>query len=192
MFQQIEDLKRYGYKKTVICLSAPSGAGKSTFSQNISQNLSKHNTVAIYSTDDFFIKDGVYLFDIHKLGEAHKWNFDRFVKALENDINTIIIDNTNLSFSEFKPYMKEAFKHEYGFELLTLEPVLLVEEYLLYNKHGVPKETIIRQVEKFSKLNERINNGDFDKLGDELRFEVLAERLGKDKCEELMKKVFKT
>lgn len=191
MFTQIKNLQRYAYKKTVIALASPSGGGKSTVAKNMAIDLVRYNTIGIYSTDDFFIQDGIYLFDVHRLGQAHKWNFDRFIKALENSTDTIIIDNTNLSFSEFRPYMKEAFKHEYNFELLTL-PALLVEEYLLYNKHGVPKETIIRQVEKFSKLNERINNGDFDKLGDELRFEVLAERLGKDKCEELMKKVFKT
>lgn len=60
---------------------------------------------AIFSTDEYFIKDGVYQYEYQLLAEAHLWNQRRAKEALAAGKNPVIIDNTNLQAWEMKVYV---------------------------------------------------------------------------------------
>jgi hypothetical protein len=73
-----------------------------------------------YSTDDYFVVDGVYIHDRTRLGRAHAWNISRVRKALATKSHmTVVVDNTNLTLSEMLPYYKLAQK--YGAVVVLME-----------------------------------------------------------------------
>jgi NEDD4-binding protein 2 len=80
-------------QKTLYILRGISGSGKSYLSKQI---IKEHDGKGeIFSTDDYFMKDGKYVFDGKKLGIAHDWNQKRSFEAMKKGITPIIIDNTN-------------------------------------------------------------------------------------------------
>ena len=89
-------------------LRSPSGSGKSF----LAKELGKGGVV--FSSDDFWYRDGKYQFDITKLGAAHKWNYERSKKAMEQGISPIVIDNTNTTKKECKVYLELGLEHGYN------------------------------------------------------------------------------
>ncbi len=67
------------------------GSGKSTKAKK----LAGQNGV-VFSTDDFFIKNGQYVYDPKFIGENHEKNIKRAIEAMQKSINLIVIDNTNI------------------------------------------------------------------------------------------------
>jgi NEDD4-binding protein 2 len=73
----------------------------------------------IYSTDEYWYKINFpdrpdeYSFNPRLLGEAHKWNQLRAQRAVEESHPLIIIDNTNTTASEAKPYVEYAHWQDY-------------------------------------------------------------------------------
>jgi len=122
--------------RNLIILRGVSGSGKTTFCDLIGGNK------IVCCADDFFLgPHGNYIFDITKLGFAHKWCQQRFDKALLNEkIDTIVIANTNTKTGEWSYYEERA-----------LEAGLTVTFVVLENRHGngsihnVPIETLERQ-----------------------------------------------
>lgn len=88
---------------TMILMQGPSGGGKSTKAKELAP---KYNAV-IYSTDDFHMEDGVYVFKGHKLGEFHAANLKRTAEALKRG-QSVIVDNTNLQNWQIKGYVLAA------------------------------------------------------------------------------------
>lgn len=78
------------------------------------------NDGLILSTDDFFNNNGTYNFDGKKLSEAHKWNQERAVAAMEAETKKtpIIIDNTNLQPWEPKIYVTKGIENGYDVEIV--------------------------------------------------------------------------
>lgn len=60
--------------RVLVLLRGPPGSGKSTLARNI---LMQNPGGVILSTDDYFIVNGRYQFDLAVLGEAHSWNHNR-------------------------------------------------------------------------------------------------------------------
>lgn len=89
-------------KKLILMRGLP-GSGKST----LAKNLAGPGGV-VYSTDDFFMVKGEYVYDSTKIVEYHKRNFDRTVEALKKGIEIIVIDNTNIKLWEMRKYVEEA------------------------------------------------------------------------------------
>ncbi|KAF2973783.1 hypothetical protein EK904_004625 [Melospiza melodia maxima] len=77
-------------------------------------------TAVVLSTDDFFIENGVYVFEPDFLEDAHKWNQKRARKAMKKGKSPVIIDNTNIHAWEMKPYVMMA--HENRYEVTFQEP----------------------------------------------------------------------
>ena len=71
-------------KKEIILLRGVSATGKSTLAKQLVGNG------VILSTDDYFMKDGMYDFDPTKLGIHHKSNQDRAEKNMIDGISPII------------------------------------------------------------------------------------------------------
>ena len=76
------------------------GSGKSTKAKKIA---GEHGV--IYSTDDFFIVNGVYVYDAKMIVQYHDRNYKRTLEALKEGKPLIIIDNTNIKLWEMKKYV---------------------------------------------------------------------------------------
>lgn len=108
-------------------------------------------SAVVLSTDDFFIEDGVYMFEPDLLEDAHRWNQKRAFKAMKSGISPIIIDNTNIHAWEMKPYVKMARENRY--EVIFQEPdtpwKFNVQELTRRNIHDVPRQKIQQMKEEY-------------------------------------------
>ena len=110
--------------KTVIIMHGITASGKTTLAKELSSFLQEKDiSTSSHSTDDFFItKDGHYQFDIEKLAEYHKKNFDNFTNALEKHTNVVICDNTNLVPWQSETYTQKAREFDYNILFLDFKP----------------------------------------------------------------------
>ncbi|NWX84630.1 N42L1 protein, partial [Nothoprocta pentlandii] len=118
----------------------------------ISRQLKRDSPSAVVlSTDDFFIRSGVYVFEPDLLEDAHRWNQARAEKAMKNGKSPVIIDNTNIHAWEMKPYVMMARENNY--EVTFQEPdtpwKFNVQELTRRNSHGVPRHTIQRMKDEY-------------------------------------------
>ncbi len=135
--------------KTLYILIGASGSGKSTLAKQIKDTCSirGHPTIVL-STDNYFMKDGEYRFRLDELSKAHQWNFNRFLIAIEEKFNTIILDNTNVAFSHFQRYIDVAAVGGYNVEYCSPRTPWAEDLEVLNckNVHQVPKETLAKQL----------------------------------------------
>ena len=128
-------------KKLILMRGAP-GSGKST----LAKKLSEH----VFSTDDFHMIDGKYVFNLAKSGEYHKQNQERVRLAMSNGLSPIVVDNTNTQIWEMKPYAN--FAKEYGYTLEIASPNTSwrfdIDELFKRNTHNVPREVIAKMLER--------------------------------------------
>ncbi|XP_010182834.1 PREDICTED: NEDD4-binding protein 2-like 1 [Mesitornis unicolor] len=112
-----------------------------------------HPSAVVLSTDDFFIDNGVYVFEPEFLEDAHKWNQKRARKAMKNGKSPVIIDNTNIQAWEMKPYVMMARENRY--EVVFQEPdtpwKFNVRELTRRNIHRVPQEKIQRMKDQYER-----------------------------------------
>lgn len=104
-------------KKLIFICGLP-GSGKSTMAEKIYKK-DPNNTI-ILTTDDFYMIDGKYNFDVKWMSEAHKWNQGRAFYNMFLNVQNIIIPNTNLQSWQIYPYAEAAAKH--GYTLVFKEP----------------------------------------------------------------------
>jgi NEDD4-binding protein 2 len=137
-------------EKKLIIMRGISGSGKSTLAKKMGIGG------VVLSTDDYFMKDGVYDFDPTKLGIYHKMNQEKAKEHMEEGISPIVIDNTNSQEWEMKPYV--ALADQYGYDVQIEElPTPDIEELLKRQKNresinkSLPKETLERMINKFKK-----------------------------------------
>ena len=124
--------------KTVYILRGVPGSGK-TFLANV---LKDALGAEIFSADDYFEKDGEYKFDREKLTEAHHDCFNRFVNALERDVECVVVHNTNTRFWEYQKYLHAAEVNEYEYVICDMQ-----SSYR--NIHGVPTAAIMAMRKRF-------------------------------------------
>lgn len=110
-------------RKTVIMNRAVPGSGKTTITNCVVGELRRNNVnVAIHSTDEYFMRDGKYIFEIKNLGKHHQSNLNEFVESVNNGIDVIICDNTNIAPWQTEPYTTIARKSNYQVLIVTLDP----------------------------------------------------------------------
>lgn len=115
-----------------------SGSGKSTKAKELAGSIGK-----IHSTDEYFMKDGVYKFDPRFLGPNHKRNLAAFKDSLNRNVPIVVCDNTNSRHWEYKEYIEAAQNHGYEVEIVQMphpDPVVAAKR----NLHKVPETTIRR------------------------------------------------
>ena len=111
------------FVKTVIINRAVPGSGKTTLARNIVATLRGAGLlIANHSTDDFFMEDGRYRFDLNQLDTYHQWNLARFHRSLALGIDVVICDNTNLQPWQTAPYTGLARRYGYQVIFLNLLP----------------------------------------------------------------------
>ena len=152
-------------KKTVIINRAISGSGKTTMTNCIVKKLQSENiSVSVHSTDNFFIINGRYVFDFNKLGEYHKKNFESFKESIENNVDVVICDNTNLSPWETEAYTNLAREYNYKILIITLDPREIDEHILSQritkenpNAHGISEETLKNMIRRYYTFDDLLN-----------------------------------
>jgi len=131
----------------VIILRGCSGSGKSTAAKAKLQDPDT-DKVAVVSADHFFSKSGKYEFDFTKLGEAHADCMKRFTEAVTStgDEFTVLVDNTNTSMREVKPYATKALANGHSVRIITI----VVDPKVAHarNAHEVPFATVEKQSQR--------------------------------------------
>lgn len=107
----------------------------------------------VYSTDDFFMRDGQYVFDGKQLSQAHARNQLRAEIAMWDGVGHLVIDNTNTQAWECQPYVRVACDR--GYEVEFVEPQTPwawdAEECARRNEHGVPLPVIQAMLSRYEK-----------------------------------------
>lgn len=151
--------------KTVIINRAVSGSGKTTLSRCVVEGLrAKGISVAVHSTDEFFMRDGRYVFELDKLNGYHAQNLVDFIADLEKGTDVVICDNMNLLPWQAQPYTDAARKYGYRVLYLNFLPREL-EKHLAAqavtpekpDAHGLTKELLERFIDNFNDYNDLLD-----------------------------------
>ena len=142
--------------KRVYILRGPSGAGKTTWTNQLSRDLGLQVTVC--SADHFFERvekniagpDGemndalVYDFDVKKLPEAHQRCMQAFLLALLEEHPVVVVDNTNERRWEYQNYELAARLAGYEIQIVDFIPRTIdeVRACAARNRHGVPLSVV--------------------------------------------------
>jgi len=142
--------------KTVFIMRGAAGSGKSSWVRKNCPNA------FVVSADDFWMEkqflrepgvDGgsvreveVYCFDIKRLAESHQDCLCRFIDAVVEGYDEIVVDNTNIRKWQYAPYGKIAKLQGYEVKVIEFRPVTLEDARTCVrrNVHDVPEETVIR------------------------------------------------
>lgn len=129
--------------KILYIMQGAPGSGKSTVGARISWKRKK----SIYSTDDYWMEDGEYKFNLAKLGAAHRWNQARVEVALAREDWDVVVDNTNITRSAAKPYFDLAEKYGYEVQVVRIDPGLetcLARNAIRSEDRKIPEDVIRR------------------------------------------------
>ncbi len=155
----------FKYHKTVIINRAVSGSGKTTLSRCVTTALRDRGlTVAVHSTDEFFMQNGRYVFELEKLHGFHEQTFANFIADLERGTDIVICDNMNLLPWQSQPYTNAARKYNYRVLFLNFLPREL-EKHLAAqvvteqkpDAHGLSKELLERFIKNFNDYNDLLD-----------------------------------
>jgi len=133
-------------KKMYIMRGLP-GSGKST----LAITLAGEAGISL-STDDYFMKNGKYVYDRNQIRKAHQWNQQRALVQIQKGVTPIVIDNTNMTSWEPKFYVTHGLNHGYQIEIAepqtewAKDPVVCSEK----NSHGVPLDALYAMSSKYS------------------------------------------
>lgn len=128
----------------VMILRGLPGSGKSTFTR-------QYEGAVICSADHYFETLDGYKFNPSELPNAHAACFRKFLGALQNGHDdVIIVDNTNTTAWEISPYVAAA--QAYGIEAEVVHIECDPEVAFTRQTHGVPRHA-------FEAMSERLNEG---------------------------------
>jgi hypothetical protein len=120
--------------KTLYIVRGIPGSGKSTFAKSLGGTH--------FETDEYFMSDGEYKFDITKIKDAHQWCQDGVNTAMilnhttgQNEI--IVVSNTFTQEWEMEPYYNMA--DTWGYRVFS---VIVENRHGGVNQHGVPDDKL--------------------------------------------------
>lgn len=126
--------------KELIILRGLPGSGKSTFAKL----LANHKNSIVIENDEYMYEDGIYDWKPSKVKLAAKNTNEKLHKALNQNVELIVISNVNARNSDFYGYI-ELGKNK-GYKVTTL----IVENYFDGKSiHGVNDETLDRMESNF-------------------------------------------
>jgi predicted kinase len=130
--------------------SGKSYIGKQLIEDTIRDNAAEH----IISADDYFLKNGRYVYEASKISEAHQTAQRNFYSRASKGYSPLIIDNTNLQSWEMIPYVQAAIQYSYHIEII--EPVTpwkwIPHKLAQKNKHNVPMEKIKKMMDNYDRI----------------------------------------
>jgi len=122
--------------KTVYIMSGLPGSGKTTY---VRRNLPG---AFVVSADLFFSSGGSYHFDASLLGAAHDVCRNKFHSHITTKCTEIVVDNTNLIWSDCAWYVYRALAA--GYEVVVVQLRCSVREASNRNIHGVGMDHLQR------------------------------------------------
>lgn len=156
--------------RTVTIMSGVSGSGKSTeaarrietYKQTLGENVSypmlfKQDNdahIVCLSTDHYFMsEEGVYEFNPNHLGIAHGNCLRNFIMSCQDEVEQIVVDNTNCTNEELAPYIAIARAFDYRVEVVTImcSDLTQLENCFYRNGHGVPYPGVKRMHENLQR-----------------------------------------
>ncbi|XP_055546869.1 uncharacterized protein LOC129731124 [Wyeomyia smithii] len=155
-FASIIDSINKGYRVMVLLRGAP-GSGKSYLSRALIDKTigNKDYRNHIFSTDNFFMVNGLYKYQVDRLEEAHRFNQNNVRAKARDGWSPIVVDNTNIRLWEMHAYVQIAAEH--GYMLEVLEPVTHwrynPKGLAARNTHGVPEQKIRNILGNYEKLS---------------------------------------
>lgn len=140
--------------KKLLILRGVSGSGKSTYAKQSLKNAYKDGYLAVdtWSADNYFVRpDGIYDFNGKMLKNAHKCCRVGVEVSMDDEIDLIILDNTNTRHWEYKDYLDLAEKYDYEVEIKVIGEFdkKSVQKYAERNSHGVPIEKVHEMAGRF-------------------------------------------
>jgi predicted kinase len=112
------------------------GSGKSTMAGSLAG--------CHVEADQFFEKDGEYLFDPTKLSEAHKWCQNRAESYMHTGWPRVVVSNTFTQEWEMTPYLDLA--ERYGYRVFS---VVVENRHGGVNTHGVSNDVLEKMENRF-------------------------------------------
>lgn len=142
----------------VVIMQAVPGSGKTTAVKKIVEESG--DSVAVCSADFYHMRDGIYDFKMENLGKAHKECQESFRRYLDEGVNTVIVDNTNVKVSDVRFYVELAREKGYGVKICRPNTTWAnnAEECAKRNVHNVPLDAIKRMMYNLDRF-------DFQSLG---------------------------
>ncbi|WIA13545.1 hypothetical protein OEZ85_007116 [Tetradesmus obliquus] len=145
--------------KCVIILRGLPGAGKSTRAEQLAAAArAAGRSAAIHSTDSFFTdpRTGEYRFSFSMLQRNHERNFSAFCSSLQDNIHTVIVDNTNILRQYYERYEEEAEEQGYKVQIEVIGEFSpsAARVYAARNVHGVPYEKVMQMLEQWQEIEE--------------------------------------
>ncbi len=125
---------------TLLLLRSVSGAGKTSFAQNLVTMLYPGKVCFVEADSFFYDENGNYQFKAEKLGVAHKNCLTKCENALQNNFPMIIVSNTSTREEDVKRYQDLALKYNYRFVSAIIE-----NRHGNQNIHNVPLQVLVRQ-----------------------------------------------
>lgn len=126
--------------KRLLILRGIPGSGKSTYAKSFAK-------ATVMSADDYFLTpEGQYVYRPEKLQTAHELCYLRFVKAVINNDEIIIIDNMNIDAWHISPYYMLGEVFDYAVEIVNF--LTDIETSYQRNIHNVPKQDIESAAER--------------------------------------------
>ena len=154
-------------QRTILINRAVPGSGKSSFAKAILETMERDGISArVHSTDEYFMVNGRYVFDINKLGEYHRRNLEAFRASLAEGIGLVILDNTDEHPWETRPYTDAARAAGYRILFLNFLPRSL-DAHLAAQRvtpekpgaHQVPEGSLREHIADFLAYDELLRPG---------------------------------
>ena len=137
-------------QRVLVIMRGLPGSGKSTLAKRI---VNEAKVGVVLSTDDYFMRNGQYIFRPEELSNAHKANHDQAAQAVRNKVPLVVIDNTNTQSWEMRPYFELGVANSYKIQILEpstdwkFKPKMLTSR----NSHGVPRHSIENMMDRYEK-----------------------------------------
>jgi predicted kinase len=142
-------------RSLVIILRGLPGCGKSTFATFLKLYAESIGLEAqVCSADSYFMTRQGYKFNPSGLGEAHARCQAYCFQALIRGVPVVIIDNTNVTYSEWTRYVSLAREGGHAFCRVSFEGNLQVQELLARSWHDVPERAMNRCLQLFYEHND--------------------------------------
>ena len=104
--------------KSVFILRGVPGNGKSTLANKF---CLMDNQAIVCEADAYFMKNGEYIYNRDEIHLAHQYCFDMFKSAMKQEVETIIVSNTNTTEKEVNKYRTAAIAANYTVFVITVE-----------------------------------------------------------------------